>query len=722
MKLRSVAVNQFRKFTEPTRLDGISDGLNVLIGPNEMGKSTLLDAVSAVFFKRYSSNAEPIRALQNDRNHAAPVVHVEFDLKDGRYRIEKRFRKKSYARLQCPDGRRLEGGEAEHELRKRLAFGAPGPMGAKPETSGIWSVLWVRQGESWGSGVVPAGARETLHQALETEVGNVLGGDRGASVMSALVKQLEVLISRHQRRPRNEYAAALARIATDEEALDQLRARLAQSGEILDDLGRLRAELAELESMGGAGDKEPESQLAAARRQRMEAAGLEERIQGAQAKADLLRRDRDDAKRNLQQRADLREAAAVAERAADQVAALRRAAATTIVLEAPQERLKAVTRDGVPLEDGGARFRTLTPTILAIPDWGQIVIEPGEHGVESLEEQSREAVMEMRAALEAIGATDTPEAGTSVATGDAAERNVQEPPTGRQPERRASDQHSRTAEDLLRRHQTELARAEAAQTDSDLHEAVGSARRAYEDQLAVVGGLENSLTGYSVADLDARIKSLEKSKEERRHRSERLRREITKLETRVEERHQAGVHEEIGKLECSLEEDRASVAHYKREVEILTLLIDTLQDAESAAKKHFVAPILNRVHPYLRALFPDADLEVNEDLSIATISRDPEHAERYDRLSLGTREQVAVLVRLAFAELLAEQERPASVILDDSLAFSDDERLDRLFDVLTSASRRVQILVLTCREQVFRRLDARELRLTSGDSDELASA
>ena len=68
MKLRSLAVNQFKKFTTPIRLEGIEDGLNVVVGPNEMGKSTLLDALRAVLFEKYSSRAQPIMALQNDRN------------------------------------------------------------------------------------------------------------------------------------------------------------------------------------------------------------------------------------------------------------------------------------------------------------------------------------------------------------------------------------------------------------------------------------------------------------------------------------------------------------------------------------------------------------------------------------------------------------------------------------------------------------------------------
>ena len=65
MKLRALALNQLKKFTNPVRLDWIGDGLNVVVGPNEMGKSTLLDALRAALFEKYSSKAQPIAALQS---------------------------------------------------------------------------------------------------------------------------------------------------------------------------------------------------------------------------------------------------------------------------------------------------------------------------------------------------------------------------------------------------------------------------------------------------------------------------------------------------------------------------------------------------------------------------------------------------------------------------------------------------------------------------------
>ena len=91
MKLRRLSVNQFKRFIEPTQLGELRDGLNLVVGPNEQGKSTLLDALRAVLFERYSSRAGPIRLLQNDRSNAAPVVELIFEVDGVEYTLTKRL-------------------------------------------------------------------------------------------------------------------------------------------------------------------------------------------------------------------------------------------------------------------------------------------------------------------------------------------------------------------------------------------------------------------------------------------------------------------------------------------------------------------------------------------------------------------------------------------------------------------------------------------------------
>ena len=83
--------------------------------------------------------------------------------------------------------------------------------------------------------------------------------------------------------------------------------------------------------------------------------------------------------------------------------------------------------------------------------------------------------------------------------------------------------------------------------------------------------------------------------------------------------------------------------------------------------------------------------------------------EGFDILSGGTQEQIALLVRLAFARMLAKAGAPAPVIFDDAIVYTDDDRIERMFDALTRQAHDLQIIVFSCRQKAFRDLGGRGL-------------
>ena len=85
--------------------------------------------------------------------------------------------------------------------------------------------------------------------------------------------------------------------------------------------------------------------------------------------------------------------------------------------------------------------------------------------------------------------------------------------------------------------------------------------------------------------------------------------------------------------------------------------------------------------------------------------------EAFDSLSGGTQEQIALLVRLAFARLLARKGQPAPIILDDAIVYTDDARIEKIFDALTLQADEMQILVFTCRQKSFRALGGTQLSI-----------
>ena len=54
---------------------------------------------------------------------------------------------------------------------------------------------------------------------------------------------------------------------------------------------------------------------------------------------------------------------------------------------------------------------------------------------------------------------------------------------------------------------------------------------------------------------------------------------------------------------------------------------------------------------------------------------------------------------------------PVTVILDDALVNSDDERRERMKIILYQAAQRYQILVLTCHEKEYRNTGGKFIRL-----------
>jgi uncharacterized protein YhaN len=63
--------------------------------------------------------------------------------------------------------------------------------------------------------------------------------------------------------------------------------------------------------------------------------------------------------------------------------------------------------------------------------------------------------------------------------------------------------------------------------------------------------------------------------------------------------------------------------------------------------------------------------------------------------------------------MICERGQPVPVILDDALVFSDDDRIEQMFDALSRAGQKQQVIVLTCRTRTFAALGGRQLSISS---------
>lgn len=152
------------------------------------------------------------------------------------------------------------------------------------------------------------------------------------------------------------------------------------------------------------------------------------------------------------------------------------------------------------------------------------------------------------------------------------------------------------------------------------------------------------------------------------------------------------------------------VARLTAEAEALQLLRETIAQVGDETARTFLAPVTRRVTRYIEQILPGAEPRFNEEMTLTSLSRG-NTAESSGDLSRGTQEQLAVLTRLAFADLLLEKGAPVSLILDDPLVYSDDGRFEVMTNILTAASERMQVILLTCRAKAFRHMAGHRLAL-----------
>ncbi|MCC8936013.1 AAA family ATPase [Bradyrhizobium sp. Arg68] len=213
---------------------------------------------------------------------------------------------------------------------------------------------------------------------------------------------------------------------------------------------------------------------------------------------------------------------------------------------------------------------------------------------------------------------------------------------------------------------------------------------------------------------ELRCARLEKAMENHNAELISLERDIGRLTGQI----QAAGGDGVGEAYAAAQEQRCiaerECARIEERVSMLQLLRDTVGDCLAEGRERYHEPVRRHLRPYLNDLFPGAELELGEGFAITGFKR--ARSESFKRLSGGTQEQIAVLVRLAMGTLLAERGGNVPIILDDALVYCDDERINMMFDALSRAGRHQQIIVLTCRLRSFAPLGGNSLRVqTSGE-------
>ena len=184
MLICRIAVENFRKLRDPIEIGGLQPGLNVIIGDNEEGKSTLLKAVQAAFFDRYSLSGDAVEAMLPFGSQVQPKLEIKFKIGETSYSLCKGFHQASFARLKNVK-RHWENTAAEDKLREILGFTRPGRGPAKDENRGLSGPLWVEQGRAFEPLKLNDDTKRAL-EAVTSEVKATTSGDDGPKLLAAV--------------------------------------------------------------------------------------------------------------------------------------------------------------------------------------------------------------------------------------------------------------------------------------------------------------------------------------------------------------------------------------------------------------------------------------------------------------------------------------------------------------------------------------------------------
>lgn len=270
------------------------------------------------------------------------------------------------------------------------------------------------------------------------------------------------------------------------------------------------------------------------------------------------------------------------------------------------------------------------------------------------------------------------------------------------------DQAARAVADLVARLEAPATRADEEAIRNRLVEA----RARYDQVGAAIAALNQQLEAARPEILEQDVERLTRSRDQALATHAERGKAISTLIGRLETAGSIGLEEK--RADCQARE--AALARRLAEIELraraLDLLVRQLETRRQALTARLQAPLQQKLAPYLRLLFPGASLALNDDLTPGELVRDLTATVDFDQLSYGAREQMGLISRLAYADLLKEAGQPTLIVLDDALVHSDAERIEKMHRVLYDAATRHQILIFSYQPERWAALGvpARDIR------------
>ena len=706
MILESVVIEGFRCFDRRIELPNFAPGINILHGPNGIGKSTIVRALGHLLLDAHSTTGQAAKSeMQPWGRSLSPRLSAVFTHRSERYRAEKQFLASPMARLEREEKSVFrpvaDGVAANQKLLEMFRAAAPAKGLAGADNFGLLQVLWTTQ----AAGPLPAwsaGVREVVERSL------------GAAITSPATQAIAKAIDARWKEyytPKGSPNIAWKTREADREAAhrDVERIRLDwQTAEVLRSrLANLRATLAAETALA----EQSQAALQQATERGQTIAETRQRLADARAAEATAHRQYESVTTNLE--ACRKASAAARDRDAAQAAlaksaaelqAANDAAARLATLEAEFQQVEAlgnyakewfaganveltieaetpITVDAIEVQPG--QPLTLKTNTIHIPGVARITARPAGTRDELLKRRPEWAatppdIDTLRAkykALRADIAATAPKIKEALTTAQRAQSTAEA--NIRNAERQLTQFANVTGSiDDLTRQQSDAALAFTA--------AKAQRENAERDLNAAGGDPEPARLAAAEA---FRVNDAKLTK---------TRTETAGLEGELKATTQRSLYSQLVVKEESLASLDDALTRQNRRAKALDLLKRSIEKAESELAASLPAQIATQATEIWRRIAgPSAAALAVDETWRPTAAHVP-----VDHLSGGEAEQVAFATRLALAKELAKDERHLAVF-DDAFLSTDPARVQAVIELIEEAAGQLQILILTCHPERY---------------------
>lgn len=163
--------------------------------------------------------------------------------------------------------------------------------------------------------------------------------------------------------------------------------------------------------------------------------------------------------------------------------------------------------------------------------------------------------------------------------------------------------------------------------------------------------------------------------------------------------------DEIVVLEEKLEADKEKLAELKDKEDIINIAIENLMDAYEEMKTTITPKFTKNLSESIQKISNDKynKVTINDENGMIIENNRGEYVEAI-KLSTGTIDQLYLALRLSMIDELSKENLP--IILDESFAYSDNNRLKNMLQYLSSELNNHQAIIFTCTDREKKMLEA----------------